>query len=175
MEEKSWRAQDLANASELPLNTVLRYGHARVELVPKLSSALNSSYPNSLLVKQETDQIGLRTGDAESFIRVFRDTHIWRLVFGNGLQGREEEEVVAMADSLKEYIELLQFKSSVLDGKVMINDARLMEPLDERSVMADVQGLLDQLDSQGVGSDRRSQRPLYARPRGLRAHEPQAL
>lgn len=154
MKEKGWRAPDLANASGLPLNTVLRvlrYGYAQVELVPKLSSALSIPDPNRLLIKEEADQLGLRIDDAESFIRVLRDTHMWRLVLGDGLQGDEEEEVAAIADSLKEYVELLQFESSVLKGKVRTNDARLLESLDERSVVAEVQDLLDQLDSQGIG------------------------
>lgn len=154
MEEKSWRAQDLANASGLPLNAVLRvlrYGYAQVELVPKLSSALGIPDPNRLLAEEEADQLGLRIDDAEHFIRVLRDTHMWRLVLGNGLQGDEEEEITAMADSLKEYVELLQFESSVLKGNVKTNDARLLEPLDERSIVADVQDLLDQLGSRGIG------------------------
>jgi hypothetical protein len=154
MEEKSWRAQDLANASGLPLNAVLRvlrYGYAQVELIPKLSSALGIPDPNRLLAEDEADQLGLRIDDAERFIRVLRDTHMWRLVLGNKLQGDEEEEVRAMADCLKEYVELLQFESSVLNGNVKTNDARLLEPLDERSIVADVQDLLDQLGSQGIG------------------------
>lgn len=154
MEEKSWRAPDLANAAGLSLNSVLRvlrYGYAPVELVPKLSSALCIPDPNRLLVQEEAGQLGLRIDDAESFIRVLRDTHMWRFVFGNGLQGAEEEEVTAVADSLKEYVELLQFETSVLEGKVKSNDGRLLEPLDERSVLADVQCLLDQLGSQGIG------------------------
>ena len=154
MEEKSWRAQDLANASGLSLNAVLRvlrYGYAQVDLVPKLSSALGILDPNRLLAEEESDQLGLRIDDAERFIRVLRDTHMWRLVLGNGLQGDEGDEVSAIADSLKEYVELLQFESSVLKGNVKINDARLLEPLDKRTIVADVQGLLDQLDSQGIG------------------------
>lgn len=154
MEEKGWTAKDLADAANVPVSAVLRvlrYGYARVELVPKLSRALSMSDPNKLLAKEEGEQLGLRIDSAESFIRALRDTHMWRLVFGDGLQGAEEEQVAEIAESLKEYVELLQFESSTLNGQVKTVDGHLLEPLDERSVTADVQELLDALRELEVG------------------------
>ena len=57
----------------------------------------------------------------------------------------------AIAESLQEYVELLQFDASVQRGNVRTNDARMLEPIDESTVAIDVQELLDALANLGVG------------------------
>lgn len=154
MEAKVLTACDLAGRAGLPLNTVLgvlRYGYAQVEDVPKLAGAVGISDPNSLLPKEEVNQLGLRIQSGDSFLRVLKDTHMWRLVYGDGLKGAEEEAVAGIADSLKEYVELIQFEASILKGQVKVDDLRVLEPLDKGRIAGYVQEHLDELDAMGVG------------------------
>lgn len=153
METKGWSARDLAREAGLPLNTVLRvirYGYAQVDVVPKLATALGISDSNKLLANEEGGQLGLRIDDAESFLRMLRNTHLWRMVLGEGLQGEEEEEVSAIADSLKEYVEVLQFEASIFKGEVQTNDPRILEPVVEGRITSYVQEHLDELAARGI-------------------------
>lgn len=153
MEGKALTPRDLASRAELPLNAVLRvlrYGYAQVEDVPKLAGAVGIANPNTLLPKEEEDQLGLRIESGETFVRVLKETHMWRMVFGDGLK-EQEEEVAAIAESLKEWVELLQFETSTLRGEVKTYDDRVLEPIDESRIAAHVQEHLNELASMGVG------------------------
>jgi len=153
MESKKLTALDLAQQSGLPLNTVLRvlrYGYAQVDVVPKLAAGVGIADPNALLPKEEADQLGLRIDSGESFVRALKETHTWRMVFGDGLKD-QEEEVAGIAESLKEWVELLQFETSTLRGQVKSFDDRVLEPIDESRVAGHVQEHLDELAAMGVG------------------------
>lgn len=153
MEAKALTALDVAGRAGLPLNTVLgvvRYGYAQVDVVPKLAAAVGISNPNSLLPKEEGDQLGLRIDSGDSFVRALKETHMWRIVFGKGLEDLEEE-VAGIADALKEWVELLQFETSIFRGEVKTHDDRVLEPIDESRIAAHVQEHLDELDAMGVG------------------------
>jgi hypothetical protein len=153
MDERKVTASDVAEAAGLPLNTVLcalRYGYAQVAAVPKLAAALGIADPNALLAKEEDDQLGLRIQSGESFVRALKETHLWRIVFGDGLED-VEEAVSGIAESLKEYVELLQFDESVQKGHVIINDPRALEPIEEGRIAGYVQEHLDELAAMGVG------------------------
>lgn len=153
MESQRVTAADVAEAAGLPLNTVLcvlRYGYAQAEAVPSLAAAVGIADPNKLLPKEEEDQLGLRIESGDSFVRVLKDTHFWRIVFGDGLQ-ELEEAVAGIADSLKEWVELLQFENSTLRGEVRMADNRVMEPLEESRIAQHAQDELDELAAMGVG------------------------
>ena len=153
MEAKALTALDLATQAGLPLNAVLgvlRYGYAQVDVVPKLAAAVGISDPNALLPKEEGDQLALRVESGESFVRALKETHMWRMVFGEGLQD-QEEEVAGIADALKEWVELLQFETSIFRGEVKTYDDRVLEPIDESRIAAHVQEHLDELAAMGVG------------------------
>ena len=75
---------------------------------------------------------------------------MWRIVLGGGLDDLEEE-VLGIADSLKEWVELLQFEISTIKGEVRTPDEGGLEPIDERQIAAHVQEHLNELDAMGVG------------------------
>lgn len=153
MDAKAFTALALAGRAGIPLNTVLgvlRYGYAQIDIVPKLASAVGISDPNLLLPKDECDQLGLRIDSGEGFVRALKETHMWRIVLGGGLDDLEEE-VLGIADSLKEWVELLQFEISTIKGEVRTPDEGGLEPIDERRIAAHVQEHLNELDAMGVG------------------------
>lgn len=153
MDDQRVAAADVAEAAGLPLNTVLcvlRYGYAHVDAVPKLAAAVGIADPNKLLPKEEEDQLGLRIETGESFVRALKDTHYWRMVFGDGLQ-ELGEPVAGIADTLKEWVELLQFEQSTLRSEVRMADGRQMEPLEESRIAQHAQDELDELAAMGVG------------------------
>lgn len=144
---------DLADKTGLTLNSVLRllkYGYAHVDEMPRIAAAMGINDPNELLPTKGEQAVGIRIESGEAFLRGLKDTHMWRRVIGEGLQGKEAEEVSGIAESLQEYVELLQFSESTLNGKVKSADGRGLEPIDEGSLAIDVQDLLDQLDARGV-------------------------
>jgi hypothetical protein len=152
MESQHVTASDVAVAAGLSVNTVLcvlRYGYAQVDAVPKLAGALGITDPNKLLAAEEEQQLGLRIDSGESFVRALKDTHLWRIVLGDGLQ-ELEEAVSGIADSLKEWVELLQFETSTLRGQVTMADGREMEPIDEARIAGHAQEELDELAAMGV-------------------------
>lgn len=154
IDQRSWSAGALAEKTGLSLNAVLRvlrYGYAHEEAIPAIASVLGIEDPNELLPEEGEGGIGVRVETGESFLRALKDTHVWRRILGDSLQGEEAEEVVGIAESLQEYVELLQFSDSVQKGDVKTNDSRLLEPMDENTLAIDVQELLDQLTSRGVG------------------------
>jgi hypothetical protein len=144
---------DLAGKTELSLNSVLRllkYGYAHLDAMPQIAAAVGINDPNELLPKDGEQSLGIRIESGEAFLRGLKETHMWRCVIGDGLQGEEAEEVNGIAESLREYVELLQFSESTLSGKVKTADGIGLEPIDESSLAIDVQDLLDQLDARGV-------------------------
>jgi hypothetical protein len=152
MESRGWTTLALSEAAGLPLNSVLRatrYGYAQVEDVPKLAAAVGLADPNKLLAKEDADQLGLRIDNAQSFLRALKDTHMWSVMLGHSMEGQEVEEVSAIAESLKEYVELLQLDASISKGDVKVA-GRPMEPVNQTSVAADVQELLDELATRGI-------------------------
>jgi hypothetical protein len=144
---------DLAGKTELSLNSVLRllkYGYAPVDVMPRIAAAVDFDDPNELLPAKGEQTVGVRVEDGAAFLRALKDTHMWRRIIGEGLRGQEAEEVNGIAESLQEYVELLQFSEGALREKVKFADGKGLEPVDETSLAIDVQELLDQLEARGV-------------------------
>ncbi|MBT2304775.1 hypothetical protein J7E70_30610, partial [Variovorax paradoxus] len=97
---------------------LVKYGYAPVEAIPSIAEALGHLDPNDLLPEGGEQSTGLRVETGESFLKALRKTHVWRRVVGDSIQGEEAEEISGIAESLQEYVELLQFSESSLRNQV---------------------------------------------------------
>ncbi len=144
--------KQLALLAQVPLNVVqriLKYGYAHESLIPKLAAALGLDHPNELLPSKDEQGTGIRLQDGATFLRALKQTHVWRRVVSDSLQGDELEQVNYLAETLQDYVEVLQFRTGDLSKHVQGLDA-LEEPVDEASLARSVQELLDKLTEMGV-------------------------
>ncbi|MDP3836329.1 MAG: hypothetical protein Q8Q82_20440 [Hydrogenophaga sp.] len=152
MRAANFSSNQLALLAEVPLNVVqriLKYGYAHELLIPKLADALGLNNPNELLPSKEDQGTGIRLQDGAVFLRALEQTHVWRRVIGDSLQGDELDQVTYLAEALQEYVEVLQFRTGPFSKHVQDLDA-LEQPVDEASLASSVQELLDELTEMGV-------------------------
>ncbi len=152
MREANLSPKQLASLSGLALNAVQRirkYGFAHESAVPLLSGALGLASPNALLPEEKQDGIGYRIEDGATFLTALKQTHVWRRIFGERLQGAELNEVNRIAESLQEYVELLQLSAGPF-GKPTEGFEGAEEPIDEPHLAAHIQELLDELKAMDV-------------------------
>jgi hypothetical protein len=152
LREANLSPKQLALLSGLSLNAVQRirkYGFAHESAVPLLADALGLASPNALLPPEKQDGIGYRIEDGATFLTALKQTHVWRRIVGDSLQGAELAEVNRIAESLQEYVELLQFSTGPF-GKPTDGFEGVEEPVDEERLAVHVQELLDELTSMGV-------------------------
>ena len=144
--------KQLALLSEVQLNVVqrtLKYGYAHELLIPKFADVLGLDHPNELLPPVTDQGTGLRIEDGAVFLRALKQTHVWRRVVGDSLQGDELDQVTYLAEALQDYVEVLQFRTGPFSKHVQDLDA-LEQPVDEVSLAKSVQELLDELTEMGV-------------------------
>lgn len=142
----------LAQLAELPLNVVqraLKYGYAHETTIPKLSGAVGMNHPNDLLPPEKTESTGIRIEGGAVFLRALKQTHVWRRIISDSLQGEDADEVNILAESLQEYVEVLQFRTGPFSESVKGLDT-VGEPVDESMLARDVQSILDELNEMGV-------------------------
>lgn len=152
MREVNLSPKQLAQLAGLPLNTVQRirkYGFAHETAVPLLADALGLASPNALLPPEKQDGIGYRIEDGGTFLAALKQTHVWRRIVGESLQGVELDEVNRIAESLQEYVELLQFSTGPF-GKPDKGFEGVDEPIDEERLGGHIQELLDELKAMDV-------------------------
>lgn len=145
--------KQLALLAELPLNVVqrtLKYGYAHELVIPKLSGALGLEHPNELLPPEKTEGTGVRIEGGAVFLRALKQTHVWRRIISDNLQGEEAAEVNILAESLQDYVEVLQFRSGPFSRSVEEVDDAFGQPVDESVLARDVQSILDDLGEMGV-------------------------
>lgn len=139
---------EVAARAGVSINTALRlqkYGWAHVSVLPKLAAALNIEDPNELAGVGEG--VGMRVTRGDQFVQALQDTCYWRIILGESLESGEQDSVAAIAENLREYIDLLQFSRSPIFNE---NHSQ-MEPLDPAALAEEIQKLLDQLSAMGVG------------------------
>lgn len=152
MREVNLTPKQLALLAGVPLNAVqraLKYAYAHESFIPRLSDALGIGHPNELLPLEKEEGTGIRIEDGAVFLRALKQTHMWRRIVGESLQGAEAEEVHRIAEALQDYVEMLQFRTGPFSEHVKGFDA-LEQPVDESSLAHDIQGLLDELNEIGV-------------------------
>jgi len=145
--ERGFDMSRLAELTGLTVNVCQRlqkYGWAHVSAIPKLAAALGIANPNALLALSD-EGIGVRIERGDQFMRALEKTHWWKVMLGEGLQGEEAETVQAIAEDLREHVELLQVSRCTFIERNEPNSS-----VDERRLTAGVQELLDQLSSMGV-------------------------
>jgi len=143
----------LAKKSGLPLNRVMvvvKYGYAPLDCIASLAEALGLTDPNDLLPPEGEHSTGLRVETGETFLRALKHSHAWGRVIGDSIKGEEREEINGIAESLQEYVELLQFSESAVRNEVKTNAPLLLEPMDEARLARDIQDLLDELSERGI-------------------------
>lgn len=142
----------LAELAELPFNVVqrtLKYGFAHETVIPKLSDAVGMSHPNELLPPEKAEGTGVRIEGGAVFLRALKQTHVWRRIISDNLQGEDADEVNILAESLQDYVEVLQFRTGPFGESVKGLDT-FGEPVDESVLARDVQSILDELNEMGV-------------------------
>lgn len=128
---------------------LLKYAYAHEAFVPQLSNALGLGHPNALLPPEKAEGTGIRIEDGAVFLRALKQTHMWRRIVGESLQGAEAEEVHRIGEALQDYVEVLQFRTGPFSEHVKGLDT-LEQPVDESSLAHDIQDLLDELKEIGV-------------------------
>ncbi len=140
---------DVATRCALTVNDVLRaqkYGYATSAVLQKLADAVGMTSPNELLRNDEQSSIGIRVEAGDVFLRGLKDSHAWRIVMGQTLVGKELEVAQAIAESLKEYVDLYQFAKEPMDHGGLGN----LEPVDEATIAGHIQEQLDELRKMGL-------------------------
>lgn len=151
MREVNLAPKQLALLAGVPLNAVqraLKYAYAHETFIPRLSDALGL-HPNALLPLEKQEGTGIRIEDGAVFLRALKQTHMWRRIVGESLQGSEAEEVHRIAEALQDCVEMLQFRTGPFSEYVKGLDT-LEQPVDESSLSYEIQGLLDELNEIGV-------------------------
>jgi hypothetical protein len=141
---------EVAARAGISNNSALRfqkYGWVHVSVLPKLAEMLNIKDPNEL-ASHSDDRIGVRITSGSQFVQALQDTCYWRIILGDNLADDEKTRVAAIAEDLREYIDLLQFSRSPIFNK----DHAHMDPLDPAVVDQSVQKLLDELSAMGIAA-----------------------
>jgi hypothetical protein len=123
-----------------------KYGWSDTRALPALAHALEIEDPNELLPPVDEDRLGMRIEHGEHFIKVLGETHWWRRIIGEGLEGPDAEAVKRIATALQEWVELLQF----VTGPFGQSTGGSEEPVTEERVAAHLQKHLDELAALNV-------------------------
>ena len=139
----------LAETAAMPVNAVLRAlkaGFVHESHVVRLAAALGVSEPNGLIEQELPDAVGIRIQSAHSFIKAMMKGHYFSLVIGDAIPAEHQEAATEIAQSLREYVELLQFSSGPLGEKVDVPG----EPVNEEHIAGHIQTLLNDLEEMGI-------------------------
>jgi len=142
----SW--DDVARRTDLPVAELLRiqkYGMVHETVIPKLADALELKDGNALLPDEGEQSVGVHLQEGSTLLKALADTHIWSTLISDSIVEEERETVEGLAESIREYVELVQFSEGEL-GKTMKN----VEPIERGRIAGHIQEHLDELDQMGV-------------------------
>lgn len=140
--------EDVARRTELPVTELLRirkYGVVHETVIPALAAALELADGNALLPDEGAQSVGVHLQEGRVLLKALSDTHVWSTLISDNIVGEERETVEGLAESIRDYVELVQFSEGEL-GKAMNN----VEPVERERIAGDIQELLDELDEMGV-------------------------
>ena len=140
--------EDLSRRAGMPTPELLRigkYGVAHETVIPRLAAALDLPDGNALLPRDDGTSVGLRLQEGTHVLKALSDTHLWTQLVSDNIIGEERDAVEALAESIREYVELVQLSKGEL-GKTLEG----MVPVDEERIAGHLQEALDELGGMGV-------------------------
>jgi hypothetical protein len=140
---------DLAGSAGLAVHELLRmrrYGWSDTRALPAIARALKIEDPNELLPPVDEDRLGIHVENGEHFVNALRETHWWRRIIGDGVQGTDAQAIERIAESLQEWIDLLQFAT----GPFGSSSTGSEEPVTPEGVAAHIQKELEELAAMNV-------------------------
>ena len=138
----------LAARSDNALPALLRmrkYGWTDTQALPALASALAIEDPNELLPPVDEEHVGMHIERGEHLLKALAETHWWRKIIGESLQGEEAAAVERIAADIHEYVDLWQFANNPV-----IETTRSDEPITDERIAGYLQANLDELAAMGV-------------------------